>query len=435
MGMNVLVCFLLAVVVVVTCIESDCHDDHELCMTWADVGECEKNPAYMTHTCRKACRVCGQPPSPYDISWATHSDRLTYNQKVYDNFMEQCKVAAQSPQVCISSEIDRMRRNRNQPRSMLNFTDTGYKVVQIPHDLHVKIQAYWNAHRYDDQRPEWQSVIHSYQNSWEAPTTMIPIQTYDAALRDEIWHVTRGILQEWSGQRLAPSAFWGIRIYHNNSILATHVDVPPRIISAIINVDQDMDTEDCSWPLEVWGHDGIVRNITMKPGDMVLYESHTIIHGRPFPFRGNYFANIFVHFEPLGPASKAVVDYLTEPLVGDIPPYFNPAMPEALEEWKRQNPRGWNLHMNDVFAAIASGNKRAVEDLVIQKPAVFWTTVRNDEGLTPIDVAIQLDQIEIFKLLVQMKCFSGDVKDVLHKVKSVQGDDSTIYQSLNHDEL
>jgi prolyl 4-hydroxylase len=314
---------------------------------------------------------------------------------------------------------------------MLNFTDTGFKVVKTPPDLFAKIQAYWNQHR-DDQSVEWQSVIHSYQNSWEAPTTMIPVQKYDTALRDEIWQSTRDILQEWSGQRLAPSAFWGIRIYHNNSILATHVDVPPRIISAIINVDQDIENED--WPLEVWGHDGVVRNITMKPGDMVLYESHTVIHGRPFPFRGKYFANIFVHFEPLGPAAKELIEYLTEPL-GDTPPYLNPSMPEALEEWKRQNPRGWNLNANDVFAAIASGDERAVEDLAIQKPADFWTSARSVDGLTPIDAAIQLDQGTIVKLLIQMKCFSGDVNAVREKAKSVHGEDSAIYKKLKHDEL
>jgi hypothetical protein len=39
---------------------------------------------------------------------------------------------------------------------------------------------------------------------------------------------------------------------------------------AIINVDQDVDEP---WPLEVIGHDGIARNITMEPGDLVLYES------------------------------------------------------------------------------------------------------------------------------------------------------------------
>ena len=34
---------------------------------------------------------------------------------------------------------------------------------------------------------------------------------------------------------------------------------------------------------------------------MVLYESHSVVHGRPFPMKGNYFANVFIHFEPIGP--------------------------------------------------------------------------------------------------------------------------------------
>merc|ERR1712238_174989 len=32
----------------------------------------------------------------------------------------------------------------------------------------------------------------------------------------------------------------------------------------------------------------------------VLYESHSTIHGRPFPLKGRFVANIFVHFEPTG---------------------------------------------------------------------------------------------------------------------------------------
>lgn len=27
-------------------------------------------------------------------------------------------------------------------------------------------------------------------------------------------------------------------------------------------------------------------------------ESHSLLHGRPFPLKGRYFANIFIHFEP-----------------------------------------------------------------------------------------------------------------------------------------
>merc|ERR1712157_311248 len=54
------------------------------------------------------------------------------------------------------------------------------------------------------------------------------------------------------------------------------------------------------WPIEVIGHDGKAHNVTMEPGDMVLYESHSILHGRPFPLKGRYYANIFIHFEPTG---------------------------------------------------------------------------------------------------------------------------------------
>ena len=55
-------------------------------------------------------------------------------------------------------------------------------------------------------------------------------------------------------------------MYTNSAVLNSHVDDLPRIASAIINVAQDDDGED--WPLEVYGHDGLAYNISMKPGDV-----------------------------------------------------------------------------------------------------------------------------------------------------------------------
>lgn len=69
------------------------------------------------------------------------------------------------------------------------------------------------------------------------------------------------------------------------------------MISAIINVAQLVEED---WILEVIAHDGVAVNITMEPGDMVLYESHSVLHGRPYPLKGTYFANCFLHFEPIG---------------------------------------------------------------------------------------------------------------------------------------
>jgi prolyl 4-hydroxylase len=55
------------------------------------------------------------------------------------------------------------------------------------------------------------------------------------------------------------------------------------VSSCIIQVAQDIDEP---WPIEVYDHAGKAYNVTMQPGDMVLYESHTVLHGRPFPMKG-----------------------------------------------------------------------------------------------------------------------------------------------------
>ncbi len=60
----------------------------------------------------------------------------------------------------------------------------------------------------------------------------------------------------------------------------------PLVSSAIILVAQDADEP---WPIEVYDHTGKAHNVTMLPGDMVLYESHTVLQGRPFPTNDHYY--------------------------------------------------------------------------------------------------------------------------------------------------
>ena len=111
------------------------------------------------------------------------------------------------------------------------------------------------------------------------------------SLKQKIWQGVKPILEEWTGMELEESSMYGIRQYTDGAILSPHADRNPLISSCIINVDQDVDED---WPLEVYGRDGLAVNVTMNPGDMVLYESHSLIHGRPFPLKGQYFANIFI---------------------------------------------------------------------------------------------------------------------------------------------
>jgi prolyl 4-hydroxylase len=96
--------------------------------------------------------------------------------------------------------------------------------------------------------------------------------------KSKIVDTVRDILEEWTGQKLQLTSIYGIRIYQEGAILAPHVDRAPLISSAIINVDQDVDEP---WPLEVIGRDGIAKNVTMKPGEIVLYVQSSKKHDGP----------------------------------------------------------------------------------------------------------------------------------------------------------
>eukprot|EP00980_Cylindrotheca_fusiformis_P018840 scaffold6276_cov138-Cylindrotheca_fusiformis.AAC.27 len=169
-------------------------------------------------------------------------------------------------------------------------------------------------------------------------------------LRQDIWDAVRVIISEWTGQHLSETSLYGIRIYKEGAILAPHVDRFPLVSSAILNVDQDVDEP---WPLEVIGHDGVAVNITMEPGDLVLYESHSIIHGRQFPLKGRFMANIFIHFEPLGPIDEEIE------IDPDLPSYIIRGS-EAEEHWRVENPFGYKVEkMSGMHESTGPAGKKA----------------------------------------------------------------------------
>lgn len=156
----------------------------------------------------------------------------------------------------------------------------GYKKIKAPKEVFKMISDFWEANKDKESDEDW-GEGNVFVNYWENPSKMINVDNEELEgggeeLHDSIWNVTRDIIQEWTGQQLEGSSVYGIRVYKEGAILSPHVDRLPLISSAIINVAQDIDEE---WPLEVIGHDGKATNVTMEPGDMVLYESHSVLHG------------------------------------------------------------------------------------------------------------------------------------------------------------
>ena len=185
--------------------------------------------------------------------------------------------------------------NRVQPPGMWNYTDMGFRLVKLPHDVIAALTKFWESnHGKNNEKEEEWFVGNTYTNHWEAPSMMLDVadeylEGGGAALTQLIWESAHTALEEWTGQELGKISLYGVRMYTSNSVLAPHVDRMPLVTSAVINVAQDLDEE---WPLELWGHDGKAYNISMEVGDMLMYESHSVIHGRPWPLKGRYFANV-----------------------------------------------------------------------------------------------------------------------------------------------
>jgi len=204
-----------------------------------------------------------------------------------------------SQRECDANEQARIEMNLNQPSHQFNYTEIGFKKLRVPDVAWEAIKRFYETNKNAEVPEKWPRG-NTYTNSWDVPTYMISFENKNLRggldTKQHIWNTLRPLIEEWTGHKLTETSLYGIRVYKRGAVLATHVDRLPLVSSCIIQVAQDVDEP---WPVEVYDHKGQAHNVTMVPGDMVLYESHTVLHGRPFPLNGSYYANIFVHYIPV----------------------------------------------------------------------------------------------------------------------------------------
>jgi len=135
-------------------------------------------------------------------------------------------------------------------------------------------------------------------NQFTSPTYMthLPIRQ-----REMLIAYLRKKLAKWASIReedLEMTSLYGIRKYTRHAILGMHVDTcETHVISAILNVASSLD-ENEDWGLQIYDHFGTLHEIFMKPGEAVFYESAKCGHARFKPMKGEYYANVFIHFRP-----------------------------------------------------------------------------------------------------------------------------------------
>eukprot|EP00536_Pseudo-nitzschia_multiseries_P014946 jgi/Psemu1/262545/estExt_Genewise1Plus.C_7950003 len=324
-------------------------------------------------------------------------------QKFYDDFMEGCFEAFGGTS-CLEQEMERHDMNIAQPQSMVNMTSTGYHKTKAPASLMKLLTKFWEDNRERKQSEEW-GPGSIFVNHWEVPSYVVDLDNKKLKgggeeIKKAIYDAAIDGVAEWTGgqAKLRPVSVYGIRQYLEGAILSPHVDRNPLVSSGIVNVAQDVEEP---WPLEVYGRDGKAVNITMEPGDMVLYESHSLIHGRPFPLKGRYMANVFIHFEPIDVWGEGTEHGVEEG--GILPPYVLPGSPGA-ESYLERFPNGWSKEFTqgkepDVHEYAAQGElDKLKEASEISSRFLGW---KDHNGWTPMHEAARNGHKEVMDFLIE----------------------------------
>lgn len=381
---------------------------------------------------------------------------------VYAKHLQSCRDAyAPKGGMCDRFEYDRMLMNLRQPQSMQNYTDVGFQKIRAPPEVVKLAKEFWNKNQLNRREENW-GIGNSYMNSWESPTYLVNVEDKKLrgggmGLRQRIWDAAEETLEEWTSEELSPTSMYGIRVYTNGAILLPHVDRLPLVASAMLNIDQDVDEP---WPMEIYDHSGKAHNVTLDPGDMLLFESHSVVHGRPFPLKGRYYAMLFIHFEPTGhslrhnaafpegnldrqyrQATEDGVGGQSADAGGNLPPYIRRESPEE-EHWRMLNPNGWKLpatHKSKtekkVRVAVTAGDVDLVQ-IEIDKSEKEVLRERDEKGFQLLHDGVVAGNTDVVELLVDSgadintRTAGGRGSTPLHLAEKMHGKAHPIVQYL-----
>lgn len=176
-----------------------------------------------------------------------------------------------------------------------NYTRRGFQKFTVPIPLFEKVLKFYRENQPAQKDEYVEGFIFNSEVPDQATSTLIDLTD---ALRTETHDTLKPLVAAWCGQAVDPTFVYGIRTYKDKAVLKPHRDrIETHIFGVIINVAQVVREE---WLLMIEDHAYEEHQIVLKPGEMIFYESARLKHGRPIPFEGSVFANIFCHFKPVG---------------------------------------------------------------------------------------------------------------------------------------
>ena len=188
-----------------------------------------------------------------------------------------------------------------QPQSVPSFTKKGYLLTRTPLHVHEMLAKIFEENKYQlslEYYPDHFTV-------WNLDEINIKQVTLSEGKTLYLSEELKPILESWCNCALHPTKGDGIvtriRMYPKGSRVRMHVDEVEsgHVLGAILQVAQDRTMSNSNtWPLEIIDFNGERQKIYMNPGDMVLFESSRLVHGRPTTLPGDYYVNSFFYYTP-----------------------------------------------------------------------------------------------------------------------------------------
>jgi len=245
-----------------------------------------RNPIYQVHSAMDTLHVILLE----DTTWGFDDDR---NEAITPTLIRQ------------RHTVTLMTHTRNLilPKVLPATHSLGFIKTKMPPGLHDRMVNFYRRFYHQKREEPWASDG-TQLNFMSTRTHMVSLDL-DSRESDRISEeVMKPVLLNWAHSNgwtnitdLKATSFYGIREYSRGASLRNHVDrVDTHTFSAVLQIAQSGVEE--PWPLQVIDFNGKKHDITLEPGEMILYEGHKLIHGRPYPFNGTRFSNAFIHFAP-----------------------------------------------------------------------------------------------------------------------------------------
>lgn len=205
------------------------------------------------------------------------------------NIINQTKIVPSTKENEIQNMVKKFKTTH---KTIPSYTEVGFLKDKLDVHLVSKIRTFYNENQ---QHLKTEVVAGGYIETDSKQSASETIELTDD-LRNEIHSSLLKKAESWSGIKLLPTYVYGIRIYHRGAKLNPHRDrEETHIIGVIINIAQEVEQD---WPLEIEDHQGKKHQLILKPGEIILYESALLDHGRPSPLEGKKFVNVFCHYMP-----------------------------------------------------------------------------------------------------------------------------------------